>query len=106
MLQLLRPYLSPRTGCEPAEGRHSHLICHYIPAFTSAQPGAGASQVALVVKNPAADAGDKGDTSSIAASGRTPADCDGNPLQYSCLENSMDRGAWRATVHGAAESQT
>ena len=38
--------------------------------------------------------------------GRSPGEGNGNPLQYSCLENSMDRGAWRATVHGVTKSQT
>ena len=42
----------------------------------------------------------------IPGSGRSPGEGNGNPLQYSCLENSMDRGAWRATVHGVAKSQT
>ena len=46
------------------------------------------------------------DAGSIPGSGRSPADGNGNPLQYSCLENSMDRGGWRATVHGIAKSQT
>ena len=49
-----------------------------------------------VVKNPPANAGDAG---SIPASGRSPGGGHGNPFQYSCLENSMKRGAWRATVH-------
>ena len=47
-----------------------------------------------------------GDLSSIPGSGITPAEGNGNPLQYSCPENSMDRGAWRATVHGVANNQT
>ena len=47
-----------------------------------------------------------GDLGSIAGSGRYPGDENGNPLQYSCLENSIDRGAWRATVYGVAKSQT
>ena len=64
------------------------------------------SQLALVVKNPPANAGDMGDTSSIPGSGRSPGGGHGNPLQCSCLENPMDRGAWRATVHGVAKSQT
>ena len=46
------------------------------------------------------------DPSSIPGSGRSPGGGDGNPLQYSCLENPMDRGAWRAAVHGLAKSQT
>jgi len=56
-----------------------------------------------VVKNPPANAGDAG---SIPGSGRSPGGGNGNPLQYSCLENSMDRGAWQATVHGVTKSQT
>ena len=56
-----------------------------------------------VVKNPPANARD---VSSIPESGGSPGVGNGNPLQYSCLENSMDRGAWRATVHGVAKSQT
>ena len=43
---------------------------------------------------------------SIPGSGRSPGEGNGNPLQYSCLENPMDRGTWRATVHGVAESDT
>ena len=47
-----------------------------------------------------------GDLCLIPGLGRSLAEGNGNPLQYSCLENSMDRGAWRATVHGVAKSQT
>ena len=47
-----------------------------------------------------------GDPGSIPESGRSPREGNGYPLQYSCLENSMDRGAWWATVHGVAKSQT
>ena len=47
-----------------------------------------------------------GDPGSIPVLGRSPGEGNGNPLQYSCLENSMDRGAWEATVHGIAKSQT
>ena len=46
------------------------------------------------------------DVGSIPGSGRSPGGGHGNPLQYSCLENPMDRGAWQATVHGVAKSQT
>ena len=52
-----------------------------------------------VVKNPPANAGDAG---SIPGLGRSPEEGNGNPLQYSCLENPMDRGAWQDTVHGVA----
>ena len=55
-----------------------------------------------MVKNPPANPGDVG---SIPVLGRSPGGGHGNPLQCSCLENPMDRGAWRATVHGVAESQ-
>ena len=57
-----------------------------------------AFQVVLVVKNLPANAGD---TSMIPALGRSPGGGHGNPLQYSCLKNPMDRGTWRATVHGS-----
>ena len=57
-----------------------------------------------VVKNPPASAVDVGDTVSIPGPGRSPGGGNGNPLQYSCLENPMDRGAWRATVHGVTKS--
>ena len=57
-----------------------------------------------MVKNPPADAGDLGDSSSIPGWGRSPGGGNGNLLQYSCRENLMDTGAWRATVHGVAES--
>ena len=67
--------------------------------------GYAASQVALVVENPLANAGDKRDVGSIPGSGRFPGEGQGNPLQYSCLDNPMDRGAWWATVHRAAKSE-
>ena len=54
----------------------------------------GASQVSLVVKNQRANAGDLRDMGSIPGSGRSPEGGHGNPLQYTCLENPMDRGAW------------
>ena len=53
-----------------------------------------------------ASACNAGDLDSIPGSGRSPGEGNGNPLQYSCLENSMDRGAWWATVHGVAKSRT
>ena len=56
-----------------------------------------------MVKNPPTNAGDTG---LIPGSGRSPGGGNDNPLQYSCLESSMDRGAWQATIHGVAKSQT
>ena len=60
----------------------------------------------LVVKNLLANAGDVRDAGSIPGSGRSPGEGNVNPLQYSCLENPMDRGDWQATVHGVAKNQT
>ena len=65
----------------------------------------GASQVALVVKNPPANAGDIRDLGSIPGLGRSPGGGNGNPLQYSCLENPMDREAWQAMVRRVTESE-
>ena len=58
------------------------------------------------MKSLPADAGDVRDAGSIPGSGRSPGEGYGNSLQYSCLENPMDREAWRATVHGVAQSRT
>ena len=63
-------------------------------------PGGG------VEKNPPANAGDERDMDLIPGLGRCPAVESGNPLQYSCQENSMDRGAWWATAHEASKSGT
>ena len=63
-------------------------------------------QVVLVVKNPSSNAGDARDTGSILGSGRSPEVGNGNPLQYSCLENSMDRAAWWVIVHRVIKSRT
>ena len=60
----------------------------------------------LVVKNPPANVGEVRDTGSILGSGRFPGEGNGYPLQYSCLENPMDRGARWATVHRVARSRT
>ena len=58
-----------------------------------------------VVKTPPANAGEAGDVGSIPGSSRCLGGGDGNPLQYSCLENPIDRGAWWATVHGVTKNQ-
>ena len=70
-----------------------------MPGVTIAEGFRGGS----VVKNLPANAGDVG---SIPVLGRSPGERNGNPLQYSCLENRMDRGAWWATVHGVAKRWT
>ena len=62
--------------------------------------------MALVVKNLPANAGDVRDAGSIPGLGRSPGGGHGNPLQYSCLENPMDKGAWQATVHEDTQNQT
>ena len=63
-------------------------------------------QVALLVKNPPANAGEARDMGLIPGLGRSPRGGNGNPFQYSCLENSMNSGAWWAMVHRVAKSQT
>ena len=59
-----------------------------------------------MVKNPPVNAAGAGDAGLIPGSGRSPRGGNGNPLQYPCLENPVDRGAWWATVHGDEKSQT
>ena len=73
----------------------------FVAAFTLR-----ASQVAPIVKNPPANAGDIRDAGSIPGLGRSPGVGNSNPLQYSCLENPMDRGAWWAIIHRIAQSQS
>ena len=63
-----------------------------------------ASQTALVVKNSLVNAGDTRDAGSIPGSGRSPGKGNGNSLQYCCLGNPMNRGAWQSTVHGFAKN--
>ena len=65
-----------------------------------------ASQVALMVKNPSANAGEGRDTGSVPELGRSCGEGHGNPLQYSCLENSMERETWWVMVHRVANSWT
>ena len=68
--------------------------------------GTGEAWLVLVVKNPPVNAGDVRGVCLIAGLGRSPGGGNGNPLQYSCLENPKDRGTWWATVHGVARSWT
>ena len=83
-----------------SDGCHTILdsyLIHPFKHFWSRLPGGSG------VKGSACNAGDLG---SISGSGRSPGEGNGNPLQYSCLENPTDRGAWQATVHGVAKSWT
>ena len=84
-----------RPSCIQAWGRHLGLPALY---NLSGFPGGAAGE------EPACHAGDLRDVGSIPGSGRFPGGGHGNPLQYSCLENPMDRGAWRATAHRVSES--
>ena len=68
--------------------------------------GSGERCVGFQGEESVCSAGESGDMDLIPGLGRAPGDGNGNPLQYSCLGNAMDRGAWQATVHGVAESQT
>ena len=81
----------------------AHEVAH---VFMLASRSLGASQVALVVKNLPAYAGEVRDVGLIPGLGGSPGGGHGNLLQYSCLGNPMDRGAWWATVHRAAKSRT
>ena len=83
---------------------HPSLLCrqHSQPPWFAQDQGSLGFPDGSVVKKPPVNAGDVG---SIPGSGRCPGEGNGNPLQYSCLESPMDRGAWRATVHGVAKSQ-
>ena len=79
----------------------------YVPHLHgAARKNKKASQVELVLNKPPANAGDIRDGGSVPGLSRSPEGGYGNPLQYSCLENPMDRGAWQATVHRVAKSRT
>ena len=105
----------PRPGIEPGSsciGRQilSHWTTREIPvlSFFICLPTSihGGFPGGSMVKNLPANAGDAGDMGSIPGSERPPGEGNGNPLQYSCLENSTDKGAWQVTVRGVAKSQT
>ena len=84
-------------------------LWHLAALGSISEPGSvlrRASQVVLVVKNPAASAGGIRDVGSIPGSGRSPGGGHSNTVQYSCLENPMHRGIWQAMVHSVANSQT
>ena len=79
---------------------HTHTHTHTHTCYSRI------SQVALEVKNLSSNTEDARDMGSIPRLGRSPGAGHGNPLQYSCLENSMERGAWWAAVHGVTKSRT
>ena len=82
------------------------VSCYQLLVSSKSSESPGVSQVALVIKNPPVNAGDRRDVSSIPELGRSPGGGRVNPLQYSCLENPMDRGAWQVTVHRVPKSWT
>ena len=86
--------------------RDTNIQSQTLLGIKNAQLQTPRAQVALMVKNLPANAGDIRDTGSIPGLGRYPGEGLGNLLQYSCLENSMDRGAWWPTVYGVAKSRT
>ena len=87
-------------------GRPTHVCLLLSEGFGEGKVRAWACKVALVVKNPPANAGDIRDVGSIPGLGRYLAEGHGNPLHYSCLENPVDRGVWWARVHKVTKSQT
>ena len=86
-------------GCSPKNLQGSQRVRHWVTKHK-------ASQVVLVAKNPPASAGDAKYAGSVPALGRSPGEGNGNPLQYSCLENPMNRRPWRATVNGVTKNRT
>ena len=92
-----------------AGNEQDHLVSHggFKALVTRSRfPPTPHSPAGSVIKNPPANAEDTGHMGSIPGSGRSAGVGNGNLLQYSCLESSMDRGAWWATVHGVTKSRT
>ena len=99
----MSPECMYRVFCEPEFNQVLFFLVTYMPLII------WASQLAPVVKRLPASAGDTRDARDVGlvpGSGRSPGAGPGNPLQYSCLESLMDRGAWWAIVHGVAKSRT
>ena len=86
----------PHPGTEP--------VSPMSPEIAGGSFTTGASLEAQLVKNPPANAGNVGDVGLIPGLGRSPGEGNGSPLQYSCLKNPVDGGAWRNTVRGVTES--
>ena len=104
------PLPTPRVSSTPKHWEivteDPQLFCSQSSLFPYLLSSIWASQAALVAKSPPAKAGDIGDSSSTPGSRGFPGEGNGYPPQYSCLENSMGRGAWRAMVHGVTKSWT
>ena len=98
--------LNITAGCERHEEKQVGEEFRNPDSWNGAYVSFGASQMALVVKNPSASAGEVRDMSLTPGLGRSPGGGNGNPLQHSCLENPMYRGAWWAMVHRVTKSQT
>ena len=104
----IKPCWKPDFSKSFSQSNLSSWIPGYSPQFGSNKIFLSlfwASQVELVVKNLPANAGDVRDTGLIPGLGRSPGGGHGNPLQYSCLENPMDRWAWRVTGHRVSQSR-
>ena len=82
------------------------MVQYSLVMLASGSGGKHKGEVAPVVKNPPADAGDARDTGLISGSRRSPGGGNDNPLQYSCLENPVERGNWWAIVHRVTKSWT
>ena len=89
----------------PRAGAHT-LLCSSTTSILGLTPVMRGFPGGSVVKNPPSNSGVPGDEGLTPEMGRPPGGGNGNPLQYSCLENPIDRGAWQATVHGVTKSQT
>ena len=92
--------------CQGVGGLSIHHLLASSPVITCLYPHLLGFPGGTVVKNPSANAGDARDRGSIPGMGRSLGGGNGNPVHYSCLENPTDRGAWRATALGVAESDT
>ena len=102
-LHFLSDFRNFTSSSQPLSIQNSSLYSRW-RLSTHAAPGA--PQVVLVIKSLPASAGDVRDVDSIPGSGRSPGGGHGTPLQYSCLENPMDGGVWRGTVHGVTKRWT
>ena len=97
---LFLPFFPPHADTSNSSPSHFKVIHYFPPSLIC-----GGFPDGSVGKESTCSAGDTGDMGSIPGLGRSPGGRNDNPLQYSCLGNPLDRGAWQATVHGVAKSQ-